>query len=68
MSIEVLDMPDITELPELPEDAAVLTRRQLIANEHQCGTIGQSVLSLMARCTLASVGDPRLRRKRDGIA
>jgi hypothetical protein len=48
MSIEILDMPDLTELPELvelPEDVAA-RRRSHIANDVEGATSGYSSLRL----------------------
>jgi hypothetical protein len=63
MTIEVLDMPDLTELPgetDVPQRTRCLTRKL------EWGTTGHVVLPPTARCPSPRVSDPPFYRKRDG--
>jgi hypothetical protein len=63
MTIEVLDMPDVTELPE---DAGVQQRPQRKSGAAERTPTGHAVPASPARRTAARVWDPPPSRKRDG--
>jgi hypothetical protein len=66
MPIQVLDMPDLNELPELPEDVAALRRRPLVADELEWRPTAYFVPTTTVRCTPAIAVEQLLRRRRDG--
>ena len=64
MTIEVLDMPDLTELPE----DALLRRQQRSPGAVERTPAGDSVPASVARPAAVRIRDPILPRKRDGSA